>query len=133
MYIFACYSPISPGPATAETSYAMTQDIRTGICSLPREIISLICWNVAPGKYHGTAPGNLLSLARSCRFLSEPALDIIWNTLPSIWPLLLLLPEDLCEFRHIEGLDPEDPQTEFEYVQRFRYGRTKLVSTLNWR
>ncbi len=92
----------------------------------------MICWNVvASDKCYSASPRKLLSFARSCRFLSEPAFGVIWDTLPSIWPLLLLLPEDLCEFRHIEGLDPEDSETEFEYVHRFIYGRVKLVSSLS--
>lgn len=74
------------------------------LSSLPPDIISLICWNTISehSSCHCQWPKDfkeLLSLARTCRFLSEPALDAIWHTLPSIWPLLLLLPEDLRVIR----------------------------------
>ncbi len=54
------------------------------------------------------SPSTLLSLARTGRFLSEPALDVIWHTLPSIWPLLLLLPEDLRVLRRIKEAERKE-------------------------
>jgi hypothetical protein len=35
---------------------------------------------------------NLLSAGRVCKHLSEPALKALWKILPSLMPLLLLLP-----------------------------------------
>ncbi|KDQ51193.1 hypothetical protein JAAARDRAFT_41254 [Jaapia argillacea MUCL 33604] len=35
---------------------------------------------------------DLLSAALSCRAFSEPCLDLLWRHLPSIWPVIYLLP-----------------------------------------
>ena len=35
---------------------------------------------------------NLLSAAKTCKAFLEPALDLLWRVLPSLLPLLLLLP-----------------------------------------
>ncbi|KAI0659818.1 hypothetical protein C8Q70DRAFT_981517 [Cubamyces menziesii] len=43
-----------------------------------------------------TSRKALISLATTCRYLSEPLLDIIWRELPDTIPLFLLLPSDLC-------------------------------------
>lgn len=40
---------------------------------------------------------TLVALALSCRALSEPALDLIWSTLPSLVPLVRTLPSDLWQ------------------------------------
>lgn len=38
---------------------------------------------------------SLCSVALTCRTLSEPALDELWDTLPGLWPLLELFPDDV--------------------------------------
>lgn len=35
---------------------------------------------------------NLLFAAKTCKAFSEPALNLLWRVLPSLLPLLLLLP-----------------------------------------
>ena len=35
---------------------------------------------------------NLFSVAKTCKAFVEPALDLLWRVLPSLLPLLLLLP-----------------------------------------
>ncbi|KAI0331724.1 hypothetical protein GY45DRAFT_556901 [Cubamyces sp. BRFM 1775] len=40
----------------------------------------------------------ILSFALTCRWFTDPALDVLWRTLPSIVPLLRTLPKDLCQF-----------------------------------
>ncbi|OJT08210.1 hypothetical protein TRAPUB_882 [Trametes pubescens] len=72
------------------------------LSSLPKEIISIICWSTIEKKHFNELSKELLSLALACRSTSEPALDVIWHTLLSIWPLLHLLPDDLRAFRRIE-------------------------------
>jgi len=37
---------------------------------------------------------TLPALARTCRDFTEPALDIIWRSLPSLMPLLACIPVD---------------------------------------
>lgn len=100
------------------------------ICSLSRETISLICWNMVCGLNTTVSPKELLHLARTSRYLSEPALDVIWHTLPSIWPLLLLLPKDLFLLRHIEIEDENDDEFSSFHKSFFEYdrGRVEFVS-----
>ncbi|EIW54922.1 uncharacterized protein TRAVEDRAFT_51057 [Trametes versicolor FP-101664 SS1] len=81
------------------------------LSSLPKEVVSMICWSTMENQHFNDISKELLSLALACRSTSEPALDVIWNTLISIWPLLLLLPEDLRVFRRIE--ESEDRKLDF--------------------
>ncbi|EIW79738.1 hypothetical protein CONPUDRAFT_144914 [Coniophora puteana RWD-64-598 SS2] len=55
-----------------------------------QEIASLIANEVE-------AYPDLASLARTCRILSEPALDALWSILPSLVPLLTVFPADLVK------------------------------------
>ncbi len=70
------------------------------LCSLPPETILRICQILSLG-YDGAeqsaAPRrDLTSLALTCRFVCEPALDTLWHTLDTLAPLLCTLPQDLC-------------------------------------
>jgi hypothetical protein len=42
---------------------------------------------------------TLVSLAESCRIFTDTALDILWQELPTLVPLLKLLPDDLWELK----------------------------------
>lgn len=97
------------------------------LSSLPKEVVSMICWSTMENQHFNDISKELLSLALACRSTSEPALDVIWNTLISIWPLLLLLPEDLRVFRRIE--ESEDRKLDF-MTRLLDISQDELVSAL---
>ncbi|KAI0331726.1 hypothetical protein GY45DRAFT_1433650 [Cubamyces sp. BRFM 1775] len=65
------------------------------VYSLSREVITRVAHLLY---YEGKEPDRrtLVSLAATCRYISEPVLDVIWHTLPDVISLLLVLPTDLC-------------------------------------
>ncbi|KAI0367374.1 hypothetical protein BV20DRAFT_560327 [Pilatotrama ljubarskyi] len=67
------------------------------IRALPYDVLLKICESLRQEEsWEGMKA--LSSLARTCRFLSQPALDGLWRVLPSIVPLLRTLPEDVLHF-----------------------------------
>lgn len=73
------------------------------LCSLPKKLILQICWELAYDGNDTASPRALLPLSFTCRHISELALDVIWDTLPSLSPMLrLLLPEALRVLRDID-------------------------------
>lgn len=73
------------------------------LCALPKKLIRQICWELAYDGNDTASSRALLPLSLTCRHISELALDVIWDTLPSMSPMLrLLLPEDLRVLRDID-------------------------------
>ncbi|KAI0641313.1 hypothetical protein C8Q79DRAFT_301918 [Trametes meyenii] len=67
------------------------------ILLLPRDLTLTIYRHLQLERTNTGWPKAWLSLALTCSFLSESALDLLWNMLPSLWPLFCTLPADLCE------------------------------------
>ena len=82
------------------------------IYSLSREIITHIALYLRESREDASARTALVSLATTCRYLSEPVLDVMWHTLPDVIPLLLALPADLCT------ITPEQPPLGPPYDRR---------------
>lgn len=62
------------------------------------ELVSLICaWCCVPTSESSVAQPRLANLARVNRFVSDAALRQLWRDLPSMRPLLSLLPSDLVD------------------------------------
>ncbi|KII86179.1 hypothetical protein PLICRDRAFT_280623 [Plicaturopsis crispa FD-325 SS-3] len=71
-------------------------------CLRISDITSLVCSELLDA--HGRASlGDLARLARTCRALCDPALDILWRTLWSLNPLICTLPADLWESTESEN------------------------------
>ena len=66
------------------------------VYSLSHEVVTRIGLSLFNSNDVVTSRKALISLATTCRYLSEPLLDIIWRELPDTIPLFLLLPSDLC-------------------------------------
>ncbi|KAI0367381.1 hypothetical protein BV20DRAFT_560788 [Pilatotrama ljubarskyi] len=64
------------------------------VFKLSREVITIICRLLIPSN-SDRIPCHVLSVVLSCRFLSEPMLDVLWEVLPHIGPLMRTLPADL--------------------------------------
>ncbi|KAL1950381.1 hypothetical protein VTO73DRAFT_5505 [Trametes versicolor] len=81
--------------------------------TLPEEVLQRICRVLATRVYpfYPTAPHGLVTLALTCRCLSEIALDVLWSTLQSLSPLLCTLPEDLFAFLPV----PANGDGEYQY------------------
>ncbi|KAF6751097.1 hypothetical protein DFP72DRAFT_908467 [Ephemerocybe angulata] len=62
------------------------------ICLQAPEVLQLICQQLS-NEYFGRR--YLLAAALSCRALLEPALDMLWYSLPSFKPIVTTLPSDL--------------------------------------
>ncbi|KII86185.1 hypothetical protein PLICRDRAFT_43766 [Plicaturopsis crispa FD-325 SS-3] len=63
------------------------------------EILSQVCSALLDGD--GAAGlKSLARLARTCHTFSDPALDILWHTLPSLDPLIRTLPSDLWRIHY---------------------------------
>lgn len=61
-------------------------------CLLIPEMVHLICEEI------DATPGQsltLISLAGTCQFFKDPALNLLWATLPSILPLVKCLPSNV--------------------------------------
>jgi hypothetical protein len=68
------------------------------------ELASLICtWCYTPPSESSVAQPRLVNLARANKFVSDAALRQLWRDLPSMRPLLSLLPPDLVDLH----FDPE--------------------------
>lgn len=64
------------------------------------ELASLICaWCYVPPSESSVAQPRLVNLARVNRFVSDAALRHLWRDLPSMRPLLSLLPSDLVDLK----------------------------------
>ncbi|KAH9847477.1 hypothetical protein C2E23DRAFT_890010 [Lenzites betulinus] len=97
-------------PAPFATAYEMAAHTTGTIYSLSQETIALVYAYVIADQGILKSPWKTLhSLACTCHFLSEPAVDLIWHTLPSIWRLLLLLPDDAYTLHHIAPVDVKTP------------------------
>ena len=68
---------------------------QVGIADMNEDILHLIFENfdLRPGSPTATQTRkDLLSAAKTCKAFVEPALNSLWRVLPSLLPLLLLLP-----------------------------------------
>ena len=62
------------------------------------ELVSLVCtWCYTPPSDRSVAQPRLVNLATVNRFVSDAALRQLWRDLPSMRPLLSLLPSDLVD------------------------------------
>ncbi|KAI0641478.1 hypothetical protein C8Q79DRAFT_929967 [Trametes meyenii] len=74
------------------------------LCDLPLNIISQIYHLVIKKRDfetqnpRGVYSTSVAPMSTTCRVLSEPALNILWEELTTILPLLHTLPPDLCAF-----------------------------------
>jgi hypothetical protein len=59
-------------------------------CLHVSEIIRIICDEL----YLAGLEGSLARLARTCRVIQDPALDVLWNELCDLTPLLKCMPTD---------------------------------------
>ena len=69
--------------------------VQVGIADLNEDILHLIFENfdLHPGSPTAARTRkDLLSAAKACKAFAEPALNSLWRVLPSLLPLLLLLP-----------------------------------------
>ncbi|OJT15969.1 hypothetical protein TRAPUB_8792 [Trametes pubescens] len=46
--------------------------------------------------------------ARTCRYLHEPAVNVLWHTIPDIALLFFTLPREMCLVQHLIMLDEQD-------------------------
>ncbi|KAI0676235.1 hypothetical protein C8Q78DRAFT_4517 [Trametes maxima] len=76
----------------------MSKLSRASIYSLSKENTALVCSYLTRDNGYPGSSGSLFALALTCRFLSGPALDAMWQALPYLDPLLLTLPKDLLTF-----------------------------------
>lgn len=78
------------------------------------------------GLYNGLmTPRGLVSLASSCRYLSQIALDVLWHTLGSPRPLLCTLPADLFAFVPVETV--ADGERNYGVHKAVRRSRLRLL------
>ncbi|KDQ49751.1 hypothetical protein JAAARDRAFT_63527 [Jaapia argillacea MUCL 33604] len=82
------------------------QDRVFGIAEVCREI----CWHI-----HAAGRHDITMVARCSRLLMEPALDVLWNEMLDVEPLLKLIPA----LEKIEAWDVGD--AEYEYDYKFLY------------
>ncbi|KAF9001205.1 hypothetical protein BDQ17DRAFT_1358911, partial [Cyathus striatus] len=62
------------------------------------DVLILICEYVATDRLYGAS--DLAALARTCKALTEPALNCLWRVMPSYFLFFYLLPEDAIEPSH---------------------------------
>jgi len=68
------------------------------------EILHIIFeWTLDPASEHSSA--TLAKLARTCRSFNDTALDILWHTQTTLWPLIKLFPEEIW----VEEPNERDP------------------------
>jgi hypothetical protein len=71
--------------------------------------------------------GAVVTLARTCRAFSEPALNVIWAR-PSLWCLAQLMPRDIWAVN--EHIPAGDPRRKFKGVLvGFSYARTRSTTS----
>jgi hypothetical protein len=70
---------------------------------LIEEIAAAIAQEVVDerGPYYPKCRRMLASLARTCRLLSEPALDVLWETAP-LWHLAQRMSANIWTFRRVD-------------------------------
>lgn len=99
------------------------------VLELPQDILLHICRLLAAndrGLYDGLmTPRGLVSLASSCRYLSQIALDVLWHTLGSPRPLLCTLPADLFAFVPVETV--ADGEHNYGVHKAVRRSRLRLL------
>lgn len=100
------------------------------VLALPQDVLLGICRLLATANgsevYDGlTPPRGLVSLASSCRYLSQIALDALWHTLESPRPLLCALPADLFAFVPVETV--ADGERNYGVHKAVRRGRLLLI------
>ncbi|KAF9069184.1 hypothetical protein BDP27DRAFT_1325768 [Rhodocollybia butyracea] len=74
------------------------------------DVIRIICAEITDDSAH-SAPPDLLSLGLSSRIFLEPALDVMWQRMNSIEPLLSILPETRLINRKKMILKPISPSS----------------------
>lgn len=87
------------------------------LLSLPDSVIIDIFIHLVPEKILWTekrGSPELVALATTCRQLSKHALDVLWQDIPSVIPLLMTLPPDLVAWSTVSY---ENPSNELEEVQ----------------
>ena len=82
-----------------------------GISDLNEDILHLIFeyFDLQPGSPTRTIAQNrknLLSVAKTCKAFAKQALSLLWHVLPSLLPLLLLLPSAEVSNNHYVSLRP---------------------------
>ena len=82
-----------------------------GISDLNEDILHLIFeyFDLQPGSPTRTKAQNrkkLLSVAKTCKAFAKQALSLLWHVLPSLLPLLLLLPSAEVSNNHYVSLRP---------------------------
>ena len=75
-----------------------------GLQGFPPELLTLIVSFTGSDYFEVRNPWAPISLARTCRALSEPALSWLWKTLPNLAPLVYTLPR---EFWTVENVTDE--------------------------
>lgn len=99
------------------------------------DLLGYVCkdlWDIeqAPGGVlHGTRMDSLLSLALTCHFISEVALDCLWHEICGMKPLLYLFPRDLSS-NDDQGILP-DVISDDTWVRFERYSRRVRAITLD--
>jgi hypothetical protein len=69
------------------------------------EIVRMICDQAEAADVESYSPPHtLLSLARTSRIFSDPALDLIWREQSSLVPLVKCMPDTLWEERGVRGV-----------------------------
>ena len=83
--------PNSLAIQAASNGVAVAQ-VRLHPCLQVPELVDMIFRWLGRDPIYG--PRTLSSLARTCRWFLEPALDVLWSNLPSVGPLMCVLPAD---------------------------------------
>ncbi|KAH9949853.1 hypothetical protein B0H21DRAFT_687827 [Amylocystis lapponica] len=65
----------------------------TSTCRLSSETLGRICIYLL--NYGKTGIATLPAFARSCQVFRNPALDVLWHSLPTLAPLIMVMPSDL--------------------------------------
>jgi hypothetical protein len=66
------------------------------VCLLPPEILLNIFTTIREDN-PGEASRTVASLASTCRTFKEPALDVLWENISGVKPLLSCLPESVVQ------------------------------------
>ncbi|KII86170.1 hypothetical protein PLICRDRAFT_700291 [Plicaturopsis crispa FD-325 SS-3] len=110
-------------------------------CLQISEILSQVC-GAASLDVDGTVRRvDLARLARTCRAFRDPALDVLWHTLPSLDPLIRTLPTDLWRIpkpvpMHRDGIEYRAfefrrPVKEADWKRFYLYARRVRVFNFN--
>ena len=118
-----------------------------------REIFSYLPLQSLPPFSHWgrSSPKGVLAVARTCRAFKEPALDILWEVLPNLTPLVRCLPEasfpvdsfGVRSFRHLDEkmviersadllIEQATPTSRLGYHPRLYTPRPRTLPTTSW-